>query len=74
MNVNEKPRRGAPPHHFVDTEWLALRTEEVLEPNIPIVDAHRHLWDRRPVNLVCGHGGARVSLAGIARASGLIQS
>lgn len=51
MNANEKPRRGAPPHHFVDTEWLALRTEEVLDPHIPIVDAHHHLWDRRPVSL-----------------------
>jgi L-fuconolactonase len=51
MNANEKPRRGAPPHHFVDTEWLALRTEDVLEPHIPIVDAHHHLWDRRPVSL-----------------------
>lgn len=26
-------------------EWLALRTEEALEPGLPIIDAHHHLWD-----------------------------
>ena len=26
-------------------EWLALRTEEALEPELPIIDAHHHLWD-----------------------------
>jgi L-fuconolactonase len=28
-----------------DPRWLALRTEEVLEPSLPIVDAHHHLWE-----------------------------
>lgn len=41
-----KPKRGAPPHHYVDDAWLALRTEEVIEPARPIVDPHHHLWDR----------------------------
>jgi predicted TIM-barrel fold metal-dependent hydrolase len=27
-------------------EWLALREEEVLDPDRPIVDPHHHLWDR----------------------------
>ena len=26
-------------------EWLALRTEDVLEPDLPIVDPHHHLWE-----------------------------
>ena len=26
-------------------EWLALHTEEVLDPGLPIVDAHHHIWD-----------------------------
>ncbi len=26
--------------------WLDLHREEVLEPDLPIVDAHHHLWDR----------------------------
>ena len=27
-------------------EWLASHTEEILEPSLPIVDAHHHLWIR----------------------------
>src|ERR1700744_3941133 len=31
-------------------DWLALHTEEVIDPARPIIDPHHHLWDR---------GGAR---------------
>ncbi len=35
------------PHYLpVRPEWLARRSEAVLEPELPIVDAHHHLWDR----------------------------
>jgi predicted TIM-barrel fold metal-dependent hydrolase len=27
-------------------DWLALRTEEIIDPIRPIVDPHHHLWDR----------------------------
>jgi predicted TIM-barrel fold metal-dependent hydrolase len=27
-------------------DWLALRTEEIIDPTRPIVDPHHHLWDR----------------------------
>ena len=27
--------------------WLAQTTEEILEPDLPIVDPHHHLWDHR---------------------------
>lgn len=27
------------------TEWAALRAEEPLEPELPIIDPHHHLWD-----------------------------
>ena len=27
-------------------DWLALRTEEIIDPGRPIVDPHHHLWDR----------------------------
>lgn len=27
-------------------EWLALHEEEILDPALPIIDAHHHLWDR----------------------------
>ncbi len=36
-----------PANAAIDT-WLALETEEaVLEPALPIVDPHHHLWDLR---------------------------
>src|SRR3984885_4909533 len=37
-------------------DWLALRQEEVIDPERPIVDAHHHLWDR---------GGQRYMIGGI---------
>ncbi len=27
-------------------DWLAQHTEEVIDPQRPIVDPHHHLWDR----------------------------
>lgn len=39
----------ARPHNTflaVDPAWLALHEEEILQPELPIVDAHHHLWDR----------------------------
>lgn len=33
-------------HLAVRKDWLALRREEVLEPDLPIVDPHHHLIDR----------------------------
>ncbi|BDD93621.1 amidohydrolase family protein [Pandoraea sp. XJJ-1] len=35
------------PHLTVREAWLALREEAALEPALPIVDAHHHLWDRQ---------------------------
>jgi predicted TIM-barrel fold metal-dependent hydrolase len=35
--------------HFsgrIDEAWLASHVEEILEPGLPIVDPHHHLWDR----------------------------
>jgi L-fuconolactonase len=38
---------GAPsPHFAVRPDWLALHREPALEPDLPIIDAHHHLWDR----------------------------
>jgi L-fuconolactonase len=37
---------GSPTHIPVRPEWLATRVEEALEPALPIVDAHHHLYDR----------------------------
>jgi predicted TIM-barrel fold metal-dependent hydrolase len=30
----------------VREDWLARRSEAILEPDLPIVDPHHHLWDR----------------------------
>jgi predicted TIM-barrel fold metal-dependent hydrolase len=38
---------AAHPWHLpIREEWLALRHEDPIEPGLPIVDAHHHLWDR----------------------------
>ena len=38
---------NAPPTHpAVRPDWLASRQEEILEPDLPIVDPHHHLVDR----------------------------
>ena len=33
-------------HLSVRPDWLALHQEEIIDPALPIVDAHHHLWDR----------------------------
>src|SRR5258708_3410737 len=30
----------------VRADWLARHTEDILEPGLPIVDPHHHLWER----------------------------
>jgi len=35
------------PHLPIRENWLARRHEEVLQPDLAIVDAHHHLWDRQ---------------------------
>ena len=30
----------------VRNDWLARRKEPILEPGLPIIDPHHHLWDR----------------------------
>jgi len=34
------------PLFSVDEAWLAKRREDIIEPDLPIVDPHHHLWDR----------------------------
>ncbi len=35
------------PHLTVRPDWLALHREDILDPALPIVDPHHHLWDRK---------------------------
>src|SRR5437773_2410507 len=40
------PATAPTPHLPVRPDWLARRQEEILEPELPIVDPHHHLVDR----------------------------
>ncbi len=42
MSTPAPPPAGSP----VRQEWLDRQREEILEPDLPIVDPHHHLWDR----------------------------
>ena len=33
------------PRPLPNPEWLGKLKEEILEPDLPIVDPHHHLWD-----------------------------
>ena len=33
---------------MLDPEWLAKTIEPALEPELPIIDPHNHLWDMDP--------------------------
>ena len=37
---------SANPFLEVREDWLALYSEEILDPALPIIDPHHHLWDR----------------------------
>ena len=42
------PQSAIPPgrHAPIRQDWLDSRREEIIEPNLPIVDPHHHMWDR----------------------------
>src|SRR5689334_17039388 len=46
MSSAADPRLSGNDFLPVRPEWLALHGEEILEPELPIVDPHHHLWDR----------------------------
>lgn len=33
-------------HFGPNPDWLAKRIEDIIEPDLPIIDAHHHLWDQ----------------------------
>src|ERR1700691_4264584 len=38
---------ATPSRHLpVRSDWLDQRHEEIIEPDLPIIDPHHHLWDR----------------------------
>ena len=40
------PSKSEVERHKSKAEWLALQREEILEPDLPIIDSHHHLWLR----------------------------
>jgi len=42
------PPSPTPSHNYIPVrqDWLDRRREPVLEPELPIIDPHHHLWDR----------------------------
>lgn len=42
---------GLPWSEFLRSDWLALHKEEALEPGLPIIDPHHHLWPWLNYNL-----------------------
>src|SRR6185312_4701677 len=45
MSTTMQPAASSP-YLPVRDDWLARRTEAILEPDLPIVDPHHHLWER----------------------------
>src|SRR6187399_1319171 len=45
MSTTTQPAASSP-YLPVRDDWLARRTEAILEPELPIVDPHHHLWER----------------------------
>jgi L-fuconolactonase len=45
--VSSAPTSATTPYYLpVRQDWLDRRKEPILEPDLPIVDPHHHLWDR----------------------------
>jgi L-fuconolactonase len=45
--MSNEPKNAQPTPHAVNNEWLTKYSEPILEPDLPIVDPHHHLWDYR---------------------------
>ncbi|HEY5209043.1 MAG TPA: amidohydrolase family protein [Stellaceae bacterium] len=43
----DTPRQAPASPHAINTEWLATYREPIIDPDLPIVDPHHHLWDNR---------------------------
>ena len=44
LPLNQQPEKAPPRHPPVRPDWLAIHQEAALEPDMPIIDAHHHLW------------------------------
>jgi L-fuconolactonase len=44
----QAPERQPFHHPRVRPDWLAKLTEDIIDPGLPIIDPHHHLWKARP--------------------------
>ncbi|MBM86474.1 MAG: amidohydrolase [Rhodospirillaceae bacterium] len=44
--MNTKISAGSPTYVPVRDRWLERYSEEILQPELPIIDPHHHIWDR----------------------------
>ena len=65
-----------PSHNYlpVREEWLQRHREDVLEPDLPIVDAHHHFYDRPGWRFLMDEYGADTRSGHAIRASVYMQA
>lgn len=51
-------------HIPIRPDWLASRREDAIEPELPIVDPHHHLWDRPDSRYLADDLAADIAAAG----------
>lgn len=44
-HTNEESAARDASSYIPDTEWLAKHCEPIIDPDLPIIDTHHHLWD-----------------------------
>ena len=45
MALNDKDFASSSPFPPIREDWLASHREEIIDPGLPIIDPHHHLWD-----------------------------
>src|SRR6185437_11497856 len=45
--MSNTPASAPATPHAINEPWLATYSEPIIEPDLPIVDPHHHLWDNR---------------------------
>jgi L-fuconolactonase len=61
-------------HSAIRAEWLASRTEDVIDPSLPIVDAHHHIYDRPGVRYLLDELLADINTGHNVRATVYVQA
>lgn len=44
--MQKTPDTQTSPHAQIRTDWLDKRREDIIWPDLPVIDPHHHLWDR----------------------------